>query len=97
MADKIDSIPFKIIAVDTAEHIVQFDPTLLNGITGPLVVVGEVTTGTIQLSVGPKLISSQSATYAAASNKSFVFTLPTGVSTFSYKATSISDAFVGSI
>ncbi len=97
MADKIDSIPFKITAVDTAEHVVQFDPSLITNTPLPLVVVGEVTTGTIQLSAGPKLITSQSATYAAASNKSFIFTLPTGVSSFSYKATTIADAFVGSI
>lgn len=97
MADKIDSIPFKIVAVDTAEHEVQIDATLIANIPGPLVVVGEVTTGTITFSVGRAIVANQSGSYAAASNKSFVFTLPSGVSSFRYKATAISDAFNGSI
>ena len=97
MADKIDSNPFRIIAVDTAEHEVQFDASLLSNIQGPIVVAGEVTTGTIAFSVGRAIVANQSGSYAAASNKSFIFTLPTGVSSFRYKASAISDAFNGGV
>jgi len=96
MADKIDQIPFKIVSVDTAEHEVQIDSSLLVGITSPMTVVGEVTVGTITFSVG-KAINSQSGAYAAASNKTFMFPLPLGVSSFRYKATTIADAFNGSV
>lgn len=94
MADKIDQIPFKIICPDTSEHSIQIDPTLVNGIPGPVIVRGEVTTGTVTFSVG-KAIGSQSAAFAAASNKSFQFTLPYGVTTFNYKGNATNDAFVG--
>lgn len=97
MADKIDNNPFRITAVDTAEHEVQFDPSLLSNIQGPIVVAGEVTTGTITFSVGRAIVTNQSGSYAAASNKSFIFTLPTGVSSFRYKASAISDAFNGAV
>lgn len=97
MADKIDSNPFRIIASDTSEHEVQFDSSILKNIDGPIVVAGEVTTGTITFSVGKAIVSNQSGAYAAASNKSFIFTLPTGVNSFRYKATAVSDAFNGAI
>lgn len=92
MADKIDTNPFKIISVDTAEHELEIDASIYKN--SPIQLALEVTTGTIQFSTG-KPISGQSATYSASSNNKCPLTLY-GYR-FSYKATTIGDAFVGAL
>lgn len=94
MADSIISIPFKIVAVDTAEHELAIDPSLIGD--APITLLLEVTTGTIKFSIG-RASSSQSATYSQATNNKCPLTLSKGKNNFFYTATTIGDTFVGSV
>lgn len=94
MADSIISIPFKIVSIDTNEHELSIDPSLIGD--APIVVVLEVTTGTIKFSVG-RPSSGQSATFTQSTNNKTVVTFIKGKNSLFYTATTIGDTFVGSI
>lgn len=92
MTDSIDTLPARVVAVDTADHEIEIHPSLSDevGETGYI----EVTTGSFAFSVG-RLVSSGSAVYASASNNKFIVTMKSG--RIHYKATTAGDIFVLSL